>query len=63
MNLRLHTASSRLFHSPVAASADAPRSSRSRVAACLAFFITVFVCMAAAAALVSNDMPLMVVGL
>ncbi len=63
MNLRLHTASSNFFHSPVAATTDVPCSRRSRVAACLAFFITVFACMAAAAAVVSNDMPLMVVGL
>lgn len=36
---------------------------RPRAAAYIAFFITVFASMAAAAALVTQDMPLMVVGL
>lgn len=36
---------------------------RTRAAAYIAFFITVFASMAAAAALVTQDMPLMVVGL
>ncbi|WP_411878077.1 hypothetical protein [Polaromonas sp. YR568] len=41
-----------------------PRSfRRPRAAAYIAFFITVFASMAAAAALVTQDMPLMVVGL
>jgi hypothetical protein len=41
-----------------------PRSfRRPRAAAYIAFFITVFASMAAAAALATHDMPLMVVGL
>jgi hypothetical protein len=41
-----------------------PRSlRRARVAAYIAFFVTVFASMAAAAALATHDLPLMVVGL
>jgi hypothetical protein len=36
---------------------------RTRAAAYIAFFVTVFASMAAAAALATHDMPLMVVGL
>jgi hypothetical protein len=39
------------------------RLHRPRLAAYVAFFITVFASMAAAAALATHDMPLMVVGL
>ncbi|MEO8386920.1 MAG: hypothetical protein ABI893_10155 [Polaromonas sp.] len=39
------------------------RHHRPRIAAYVAFFITVFASMAAAAALAIHDMPLMVVGL